>query len=107
MINLDSSLLQATQDIGTMVAEAWDLAVEMHTSHITFQIYFPDVSARFSASTMVAINSDDNPNDLQTAQRLLKLVATPVVTVRDDRGTTIITKNLHRAVVMLARQPQP
>lgn len=107
MINLDSSLLQATQDIGTMVAAAWDLAVEMHTSHITFQIYFPDVSARFSAATMVAINSDDNPNDLQTAQRLLKLVATPVVTVRDDRGTTIITKNLHRAVVMLARQAQP
>lgn len=101
LLNSGCPRQQAGQELGVVAVTAWDLAVKMHTSHLTFQVYFPETTAKFSSSTMVATNSQADPLKLQIQQARLKLVVTPVITMRDDRGTTIKVKNLHVATVML------
>ena len=60
-----------------------------------------ETASKFNAATMI---SKDQPNvdamQLQIHQTRLKLVITPVVTMRDDRGTTIKAKNLHHSTVL-------
>lgn len=92
---------QAGKDLGTIVVVAWDLAVEMYTSHFAFQIYFPELTSMYTAGNMVARNmSAEDPYQLQLKQTKLKLVMTPVITVRDCRNQTVKTKNLHYSHVL-------
>lgn len=91
----------AGSDLGAIVLKAWDISVSMNSSHLTFQIQFPETSQKFNASTMVSKDKTYiAPMTLQVRQVRLKLVVTPIVTMRDDRGTTIRAKNLHRATVL-------
>jgi hypothetical protein len=101
LLNSGCPRQQAGQELGAVAVTAWDLAVKMHASHLTFQVYFPETTAKFSSATMIATNSQTDPLKLQIQQARLKLVVTPVITMRDDRGTTIKVKNLHVATVML------
>jgi hypothetical protein len=92
---------EAGRDLGALVIKAWELSVKMYTSHLTFQVYFPVTAAKFMAATMI---TKDRPGvdamHLQIKQTRLKLVITPVITLRDDRGTTIKAKNLHLSTVL-------
>lgn len=102
LLNADCARALAGQELGNIVITAWELAVKMTTSHITFQVYFPETCNKFSAATMTAKNSTTNPLTLQVYQARLKLVITPVITLRDDRGTTIIAKSvLHSKVLVM------
>ncbi|KAI6710515.1 hypothetical protein JHW43_006956 [Diplocarpon mali] len=101
MLNDYSLRSTAGSDLGAIILKAWDLSVNMNTSQLTFQIYFPETAQKFNASTMIA--KDKKYTDamaLQIKQARLKLVITPVVTMRDDRGTTIRAKNLHKSTVL-------
>jgi hypothetical protein len=101
LLNADCARSQAGRELGTIVITAWELSVKMYTCRLTFQIYFPETTAKFNAATMHAVDSDADPVKLQISQARLKLVVTPVITLRDDRGTTIKAKNLHQANVLL------
>ncbi|KAK2629278.1 hypothetical protein QTJ16_000098 [Diplocarpon rosae] len=101
MLNDYSLRSTAGSDLGAVILKAWDLSVNMNTSQLTFQIYFPETAQKFNASTMIAKDKKYiDPMALQIKQARLKLVITPVVTMRDDRGTTIRAKNLHKSTVL-------
>ncbi|PBP27504.1 hypothetical protein BUE80_DR001761, partial [Diplocarpon rosae] len=101
MLNDYSLRSTAGSDLGAVILKAWDLSVNMNTSQLTFQIYFPETAQKFNASTMIAKDKNYiDPMSLQIKQARLKLVITPVVTMRDDRGTTIRAKNLHKSTVL-------
>lgn len=92
---------EAGRDLGAIVIKAWELSIKMFTSHLTFQVYFPETASKFMAATMIAKDQPRvDPIRLQIKQTRLKLVITPVITLRDDRGTTIKAKNLHLSTVL-------
>lgn len=102
LLNQNAVRSEAGGDLGAIAVTTWELSVKMNTSHLTFQIYFPETAAKFSAATMIAKdNSGVDPMSLQIKQNRLKLVITPVITMRDDRGTTIKAKSLHYSNVLL------
>ena len=102
MLNDGAPRGEAGKNLGALAVHAWELSVKMHTSHLSFQIYFPETAAKFSATTMMAKDrTSADPMQLQISQTRLKLVVTPVVTLRDDRGSTIKAKNLHPAWVLI------
>jgi hypothetical protein len=101
MLNDKVDRTVAGRDLGVIARKAWDLSAKMHSSGLTFQIIFPETAAKFNASSMIA--KDQPPGrsmELQLRQSRLKLVITPVVTMRDDRSTTIIAKNIHQSTVL-------
>lgn len=101
LLNNHISRSDAGKQLGRLAAKAFDICTSLHTSFLTFQVYFPETSTKFNAATMVAKDQAGmDPMQLQLAQIRLKLVITPVVTMRDDRGTTIRAKNLHKAHVL-------
>ena len=101
LLNVTASRTEAGRDLGAITIKCWELSVDMHTSHLTFQVYFPETNSKFNAATMKAKDQPmADPVKLQVNQTRLKLVITPVVTMRDDRGTTIKAKNLHPSSVL-------
>ncbi|KAL2075704.1 hypothetical protein VTL71DRAFT_647 [Oculimacula yallundae] len=92
---------KAGKDLGYIALKAWDISEHMNTSQLTFQLNFPETAGKFVAATMISKDDDDvHPMTLQLSQARLKLIITPVITMRDDRGTTIKAKNLHFATVL-------
>lgn len=100
LLNIDADRSLAGRDLGFLSVAAWELGVKMFTSHCQFQIYFPETAGKFNAATMVAKDSVTDPLQLQICQTRLKLIITPVVTMRDDRGSSIKVKNLHHSTVL-------
>ncbi|KAH7419182.1 hypothetical protein BKA64DRAFT_8932 [Cadophora sp. MPI-SDFR-AT-0126] len=101
MLNDGANRSKAGNDINAITRKAWNVSQEMNTAQVTFQVYFPETASKFTASTMIAKDKmDKNPMGLQINHTRLKLVITPVITMRDDRGTTIKAKNLHYATVL-------
>jgi len=94
----------AGREIGEVTVKAWELSVKMYTSCLTFQIFFPETCAKFTSAIMNSRDHpNENPNVLQTKQIRVKLVMTPIITLRDDRSTTIRVKNLlHSDVLLMA-----
>jgi cell division protein FtsI/penicillin-binding protein 2 len=101
LINESCDRNQAGLDLGAIIIFAYDLTVDMFTSGFSFQIFFPNTSEKFTASTMIARDQPRlTPLEIQLKQMRLKLVITPVVTMRDDHGTTIKAKNLFLATTL-------
>jgi hypothetical protein len=104
MLNDNVERASAGKDLGAIAVHSWDLSVKMHTERLTFQIYFPETASKFTAATMKAKdNIRADPMQLQIQQTRLKLVITPVITMRDDRGTTIKAKSIHSSNVLLMK----
>lgn len=101
LLNGNCDRRPAGHELALLVVTAWELAVKMNTERITFQIYFPATADKFSASTMTAKDTNVSAMQLQLQQCRLKLVITPVVTIRDDRGLTIMAKNILSADVLI------
>lgn len=101
LLNVNTVRSVAGTDLGNIVITAWELGVKMTTSEVTFQVYFPETCDKFSAATMIAKGNEFDGLRLQVKQARLKLVITPVVTMRDDRGTTIIAKSILSSEVLL------
>lgn len=101
MLNDDATRAIAGRDLGAITLKAWELAIQLNCTPVTVQVYFPETAAKFSAATMIAKDrSGFNPMDLQLKQTRLKLVITPVVTLRDDRHDKIKARNLHYSTVL-------
>lgn len=93
---------EAGGHLATMAIRFWEQSAKMHSSPLTFQVYFPETGSKFNSSSMIAKDRPGtNPMQLQIKQVRVKLVITPVITLRDDRGTTIKAKNLHHATCLL------
>ena len=101
LLNVNASRAVAGKELADLVIKTWDIAVKMATSHVTFQIFFPETANKFCASTMDVKDNKTDPMKLQLHQARLKLVITPVVTLRDDRGTTIIAKSILNSNVLV------
>lgn len=104
LVSPDVSRIVAGNDIGNIVTKAWDLIAEMSSSGITFKTHFPETSTKFTASLMEPVNSDISPMKLQNAGAKVRLVITPLVTLRDDRGTSIRCKNLVISKVLIVEK---
>lgn len=101
MLNDSADRSTAGKDLGVIALKAWEISEHMNTAQVTFQVYFPETAGKFNAATMISRdNTDTSPMNLQISQTRVKLVITPVITMRDDRGTTIKAKNLHFSTVL-------
>lgn len=102
MLNAGSDRVTAGRDLGTLAIRVWDQSAKNNSAPYTFQTYFPDTNSKFSAGSMIARDRPNvDPTQLQIKQVRVKLVITPVVTLRNDCGTTIKAKSLHFATVLL------
>lgn len=102
MLNDGVARSEAGKDLGAIAVHSWELSVKMHSAGLTFQIYFPETASKFTAATMKSKDRPyTDPMQLQVQQIRLKLVITPVITMRDDKGTTIKAKAVHSANVLL------
>jgi hypothetical protein len=102
MLNAGSDRSVAGKDLGCLAIRAWDQSAKNNAAPYTFQTYFPDTNSKFSASSMIARDRPGiDPTHLQIKQVRVKLVITPVITLRDDSGTTIKARSLHLATVLL------
>jgi len=101
LLNQEASREDAGRDLGAIVIQAWETTVKMWSSRLQFQINFPEAGAKFVAASMIAKDQRGvDPMQLQIRQARIKLAVTPVVTMRDDRGTTIKAKNFHLSSVL-------
>ncbi|QSZ34706.1 hypothetical protein DSL72_007561 [Monilinia vaccinii-corymbosi] len=103
LMNKGCSRTKAGGDLGLMIISSMEIGAKMWTAKLSFQIVFPELlGSKYTAGTMIAKDHpNDNPYQLQTRQKRLKLVMTPSITMRDDNSITIIAKNLHKANVLL------
>ncbi|RKF60958.1 hypothetical protein OnM2_046004 [Erysiphe neolycopersici] len=103
LLNEDCNFASAGRDLGAIVTLAFDLCESIHSSALTFQIFFPNLSTtKYNASTMIVRDKIFiKPLALnRVTMTRLKLVISPMVTLRDDRGTTIKAKSLQLASVL-------
>ncbi|RDW74991.1 hypothetical protein BP6252_06133 [Coleophoma cylindrospora] len=92
----------AGTDLGAIATFAWDLSAKMNTAHFTFVTAFFETTSKFSAATMTTKDTlSRDPMQLQLSGARLKLVITPNITIRDDRGASIKVKNLHKSNVLV------
>jgi hypothetical protein len=101
LLDRGNSRTHSCAAITAIATTAWELSLKMHTSHLSFKIFFPETTSKFNAHTMIATNSTEDPFKLQFNQTRLRLVVTPLVTLRDDRGRAILVKNIRMAGVIL------
>lgn len=101
LLNEGAIRQDAGRDLGVVAMRAWDIGVKMHTSRLSFQVIFPETAGKFAAATMIAKDRPDaDPMQLQLTQTRLKLIITPVITLRDDRERSIKVRNLHHSTVL-------
>ncbi|KAG9245684.1 hypothetical protein BJ878DRAFT_479007 [Calycina marina] len=102
VLDVATERVSAGQELGKLTIKAFDLSMMMFSSFVTFQIFFPETCTKYTGAIMASRDHpNENPNVLQTKQIRVKLVITPVITLRDDRTTTIRVKNLLHANVLL------
>lgn len=102
MLNAGADRSLAGKDLGCLAIMVWDQSAKNNSAPYTFQTYFPDTNSKFSAGSMIARDRPGIDSTLlQIKQARVKLVITPVITLRDDGGTTIKARSLHFATVLL------
>lgn len=101
LLNEGAKRQDAGRDLGVVAMRAWDIGVKMQLSGLSFQVIFPETAGKFTASSMIAKDRPNvEPMQLQLSQTRLKLIITPVVTLRDDREDSIKVRNLHHSTVL-------
>lgn len=102
LLNTDAVRSNAGRDLSSIAGAAWDTSIKLYASGLSFQVTFPECGARFAATSMLPRDEGNVPaTELQARQLRVKLVMTPVVILRDDRGFTIKAKMLHPANVLV------
>ncbi|KAL2184839.1 hypothetical protein L209DRAFT_773255 [Thermothelomyces heterothallicus CBS 203.75] len=92
---------EAFYDLFTITTAAWDLSAKLLRSRLTFQYAWGDAGARFSAETHEPLDCTVDRLTLQHEHCRLRFCATPAVTMRNDQGMTIDTKNILKAGVLV------
>ncbi|KAK1674312.1 hypothetical protein BDP55DRAFT_746233 [Colletotrichum godetiae] len=93
-------LERADEVLRQMCEKAWSISAKMFTSRWTFEFRFPHTGARFNTGTMVGIAPNIGPQLLQAEHWRVQLVVTPVITVRNDTGTSISVASITSAHVI-------
>ena len=78
---------------------AWDISAKMLTSRLMFDFRFPEISSRFSSQSMLPIWPHTDPAELQAKHFRVALVATPVITCRNETGMGISAHSIALADV--------
>ncbi|OBT91349.1 hypothetical protein VE01_10650 [Pseudogymnoascus verrucosus] len=91
----------AGRDLAVVVAKAFDLSAQLFTCGWTFIISMPEAGAKFAKPSMRARNSDVEPLELQMRGTRIRFAVTPFVTLRDDSGLAIVTRNIDRSSVLI------
>jgi hypothetical protein len=104
LLDVGNNQHRCASDIDGIVRTAWSLSIKMNASKSQFRVIYPDTGSKFIAATMVPKNFlEETPMSLQLQQIRLKLVISPCITMREDRVTTIVAKNLVSATVLLMK----
>ncbi len=94
---------EAFYDLFTITTTAWDLSAKLFAARLTCQYVWNDVGARFSADTHEPLDCTVSRLTLQYERCHVMLCATPAVTMRNDKGMTIETKNILKSGVLVLR----
>ena len=92
---------EAFFDLFTITASAWELAIRLFQSRLTFQYLWSDAGTRFSVESHEPLDCRVSRLTLQYEQCRVMLAATPAVIVRNDQGLHIDTKNILKSGVLL------
>ncbi|RBQ70741.1 hypothetical protein VDGD_04039 [Verticillium dahliae] len=103
LMNEFADLEQAGNDLRSVVGKAWSLSAKTLTSRMTFEYRFPEAGCRFSMQSMVAVAPSIDGYVLQAEHWRVQLVVTPVITVRNDNGSTLSVHVTNLAEVLLMK----
>ncbi|KAL2759637.1 hypothetical protein ACRALDRAFT_1067609 [Sodiomyces alcalophilus JCM 7366] len=98
-----ASLDEAKSDLRSMVGKAWSLSAKTLTSRMTFEYRFPEAGSRFSMQSMIAVAPNIDGYVLQAEHWRIQLVVTPVITVRNDNGSTLSVHVTNLSEVLLMK----
>lgn len=101
VLNPTTNRADAGRDLAVVVAKAFDLSAQLFTCGWTFIISMPEAGAKFAKPSMRARNSEVDPLDLQMRGTRIRFAVTPFVTLRDDSGLAIVTRNIDRSSVLI------
>ncbi|OBT67926.1 hypothetical protein VE03_02581 [Pseudogymnoascus sp. 23342-1-I1] len=101
VLNPTTNRSDAGRDLAVVVAKAFDLSAQLFTCGWTFIISMPEAGAKFAKPSMRARNSEVEPLDLQMRGTRIRFAVTPFVTLRDDSGLAIVTRNIDRSSVLI------
>ncbi|GJN74412.1 hypothetical protein PLICBS_008503 [Purpureocillium lilacinum] len=90
---------EARCDLAAVAESAWDISAKMLTSRLMFDFRFPEISSRFSSQSMLPIWPHTDPAELQAKHFRVALVATPVITCRNETGMGISAHSIALADV--------
>jgi hypothetical protein len=94
---------EAFYDLFAITTSAWDLSAKLFAARRTFQYVWNDVGTRYSADTHEPLDCTVSRLTLQYEQCRVMLCATPAVTMRNDQGMNIETKNIIKSGVLVLR----
>ena len=92
---------EAFFDLFTITASAWELAIRLFQSRLTFQYIWNDAGTRFSIDSHEPLDCRISRLTLQFEHCRVMLAATPAVTVRNDQGVHIDIKNILKSGVLV------
>ena len=94
---------EAFYDLFAIAGSAWDVSAKLFRSRLTFQYVWNDAYTRFSAEAHKPVGIELDPMMLQLEHWRVKLCVTPTITMRNDQGMTIATKNILKSGVLVMR----
>ena len=97
------ALGRAFFDLFAVTDRAIELSIELWLSRLTFQYVWSDTGAKFSADAHNPIMGIWDAATLESRKFRLKLVITPGITMRSDKGTSIVAKTVKRADVLVVQ----
>lgn len=91
----------AGTDVSTIVNNAIAISQEMFTSRKSFIPIFPECGQKFSMQSMLCRYSKESGHQLQIRQVRVKLVITPMITMREETETGPTAVLLHISNVLI------
>lgn len=101
VLNADAKRADAGRDLTAIATKAFDLSARLYTSGWTFLISMPDTGSKFLHPNMKPRNTTQSPLEMHIRQTRVKFAITPFITMRDDRGMSIVTRNIDQASVLV------
>lgn len=94
---------EAFYDLFAIAGQAWDMSAKLFRSRLTFQHVWNDAYTRFSTEVHKPLGLNMDPIVLQIEHWRVKLCVTPAITMRNDQGMTISTRNVLKSGVLVMR----
>lgn len=90
-------------DLHNITATALQTSANIFQSRLNLQFMWNNTCSKFSVEAHTAKDAPVDPVTLQMRQYRLKLVITPSITLRDDRGLSVMPKRVQRAEVLVMK----